>query len=119
MFGRNSRPVCAGTVLALLLGGEGVALAQTAGWQVAAPVNTYGYVLDQISVFATRGAKQLLDIPQTVTVIGREEMDQRMVRDIDDLTRYEPGVKVDRQTSRTDPFSNLGGFTIRGVTGNR
>jgi hemoglobin/transferrin/lactoferrin receptor protein len=114
-----SQPARAGALLALLLTGGGGALAQTAGRQVAPPVNTYGYVLDQISIFADRGAKQLLDIPQTVTVITREEMDQRMVRDIDDLTRYEPGVKVDRQTSRTDPFSNLGGFTIRGVTGNR
>jgi hemoglobin/transferrin/lactoferrin receptor protein len=119
MFRRNSRRACAGALLAWLLGSEGAALAQTAGRQVVAPVNTYSYVLDQISIFAVRGAKQLLDIPQTVTVIGRSEMDQRMVRDIDDLTKYEPGVKVDRQTSRTDPFSNLGGFTIRGVGGNR
>jgi hemoglobin/transferrin/lactoferrin receptor protein len=81
-----------------------------------APAQT---LLEPISVYAERGAKQVLDIPQTVTVIGRQELDQRMVRDIDDLTRYEPGIKVDRQTSRTDPFSNLSGFTIRGVTGNR
>jgi len=75
MFRRNSRPACAGTLLALLLASG--ALAQTAGRQVAAPVNTYSYVLDQISVFAARGEKQLLDVPQTVTVIGRSEMDQR------------------------------------------
>ena len=77
------------------------------------------FVLDQISVIAARNARQLLDIPATVTVIDRKEIEKNMVRDIDDLVRYEPGIKVDRQTSGTDPFGNLGGFTIRGVGGNR
>ncbi|MFX5562973.1 TonB-dependent receptor plug domain-containing protein, partial [Acinetobacter baumannii] len=70
-------------------------------------------------VTATREERQRLDVPANVTVISREQMDDRATRDIQDLVRYEPGVSVDRVTTGTDPWHNLGGFTIRGVTGNR
>lgn len=75
--------------------------------------------LDQITITATRSEKQALDVPGTVTVISRQELDERMIRDTQDLVRYEPGVSVNRITSGTDPFGNYGGFTIRGVGGNR
>ena len=63
--------------------------------------------------------RQVLDLPQNVTVIGRQELDERMVRDVQDLVRYEPGISVAKTTSGTDPFGNLAGFTIRGVSNNR
>lgn len=75
--------------------------------------------LDQITVTATRGEKQVLDVPGTVNVITRQELDERITRDTQDLVRYQPGVSVNRQTTGTDPFGNYGGFTIRGVGGNR
>lgn len=75
--------------------------------------------LDQITVTATRGEKQVLDVPGTVNVISRQDLDERQTRDSQDLVRYQPGVSVSRQTSGTDPFGNFGGFTIRGVGGNR
>src|SRR5690242_19123901 len=71
--------------------------------------------LDQITVTATRTEKQVLDVPGVVSVISRQELDERMIRDTQDLVRYEPGVSVNRITSGTDPFGNYGGFTIRGV----
>jgi hemoglobin/transferrin/lactoferrin receptor protein len=79
----------------------------------------YGVSLDPISVYADRNARQVLDLPQNVTVIGRQELDERMVRDVQDLVRYEPGITVAKTTSGTDPFGNLAGFTIRGVSNNR
>lgn len=79
----------------------------------------YGVMLDTISIYADRNPKKPLDIAQNVTVIGRQELDERQVRDIQDLVRYEPGVSVAKITSGTDPFGNLGGFTIRGVSNNR
>ena len=79
----------------------------------------YGVMLDTISVYADRNARQALDLPQNVTVIGRQELDERMVRDVQDLVRYEPGITVAKTTSGTDPFGNLAGFTIRGVSNNR
>jgi len=75
--------------------------------------------LDQITVLATRSPEQVLDVPATVSVITREQLEQRGTRDTQDLVRYEPGVSVPRQTSGTDPFGNYGGFVIRGVGGNR
>ncbi|MFD1332844.1 TonB-dependent hemoglobin/transferrin/lactoferrin family receptor [Methylopila musalis] len=78
-----------------------------------------GTPLDEISVTATRQATQVLDVPGTVSVIGRKQIDDRQIRDAQDIVRYEPGINVPRQTSGTDPFGNLGSFSIRGVGGNR
>ncbi|KAA0968136.1 TonB-dependent hemoglobin/transferrin/lactoferrin family receptor [Aureimonas fodinaquatilis] len=75
--------------------------------------------LNEVVVLSTRGEKRLLDVPQTISVIGRAEMDERNVRDIQDLVRYEPGVSVNRTTSITNPWGQLAGFTIRGMSGNR
>lgn len=75
--------------------------------------------LDEISVVATRQATQVLDIPGTVSVISRRQLQTHIVQDNQDLVRYQPGISVGRQTSGTDPFGNVGGFTIRGVSGNR
>ena len=84
--------------------------------QVPGPVTN---TLAPISVTATREATTLSETPANVSVIGRDEMDRRMQNSIQDLIRYEPGVVVDRVTSGADPFKSLGGFTIRGVSGNR
>lgn len=89
---------------------------QQAAERIAA---SYGVMLDEVSVYADRNARQVLNLPQNVTVIGRKELDDRMVRDVQDLVRYEPGITVAKTTSSTDPFGNMAGFTIRGVSNNR
>lgn len=76
-------------------------------------------IAKRITVTATRSTKSVLDVPQTVTVIDQTTLEKHQVRDIQDLVRYEPGISVDRQTSITNPFSQLNGFSIRGVGGNR
>ncbi|GJE75084.1 Heme/hemopexin utilization protein C [Methylorubrum suomiense] len=75
--------------------------------------------LDMITVTATRQPTLALDAPATVTVISREQIQSRVTRDVQDLMRYQPGVDIGRVTSATDPWHNLGSFTIRGVTNNR
>jgi len=104
--------------LAALLSSTALSIAQAqtvpADARSAEPI-----ALDQITVTATRGEKQVLDVPGTVNVITRQELDERITRDTQDLVRYQPGVSVNRQTTSTDPFGNYGGFTIRGVGGNR
>lgn len=89
---------------------------QQAAERIAA---AYGVMLDEVSVYADRNARQVLNLPQNVTVIGRKELDDRMIRDVQDLVRYEPGISVAKTTSSTDPFGNMAGFTIRGVSNNR
>lgn len=76
-------------------------------------------LLGRVTVIAQRGAHDLMDVPQNVTILTGEEIDRRMVRDMQDLIRYQPGISVDRETSLNNPFGQLGSFTIRGVGGNR
>ncbi|UYV35630.1 TonB-dependent hemoglobin/transferrin/lactoferrin family receptor [Rhodobacteraceae bacterium D3-12] len=75
--------------------------------------------LDPIVVNTDREGKDPLDVPANITVIGGEEINNRQIGDIEQLVRRLPGVEVNRQTSGADPFSTFGGFTIRGVGGNR
>ncbi|WP_332712117.1 TonB-dependent hemoglobin/transferrin/lactoferrin family receptor [Pelagibacterium mangrovi] len=97
------------------LGGSATAQTQP-GVELTA---TQGIMLDRLVITATRDARRVLDVPATVTVIGSEEIEDRLVRDIQDLVRHEPGVSVDRQTSLTNPFGQLTSFSIRGMSGNR
>ncbi len=76
-------------------------------------------ILERITVYASRSAKNVLDVPQNVAVIDAETLEAHVVRDIQDLVRYEPGIAVTRTTSITNPGGQLNSFTIRGVSGNR
>jgi hemoglobin/transferrin/lactoferrin receptor protein len=89
---------------------------EAAGRRVA---ESYGVMLDEISIYADRGPQPFLQQTQNVTVIDRKTIEERQIRDIQDLVRYVPGVTVSKTTSGTDPFGNLAGFTIRGVSNNR
>jgi hemoglobin/transferrin/lactoferrin receptor protein len=71
--------------------------------------------LDRVVVVATLGARAIVDVPNTVDAIDREDMDAHLVRDLKDLFRYEPGISV---TSGFGRFG-LGDIRIRGLGGNR
>lgn len=71
--------------------------------------------LDVLVISATRSARALHDVPVSVDVIEREQLDTQLIRDMRQLVRYEPGVSV---TSGYGRFG-LGGFRIRGLDGNR
>lgn len=79
----------------------------------------------EITVTATRGEKRVEDVPQTVSVIDAATIDDRLIADIKDLVRYEPGVAVRRAPARfTAAGASTGrdrdsGFNIRGLEGNR
>ena len=75
--------------------------------------------LGTITLNTDRAGGQVLDVPANVTVIDDDEIDDRHITDMEELVRNVPGVTAPRQTSGTDPFSTFGGFTIRGVGGNR
>lgn len=76
-------------------------------------------LLDRLVISATRQSKRLLEVPQTITVVTQEDLAKHVVRDMQDLVRYEPGVTVDRPTSITNPWGQLNSFSIRGMGGNR
>ena len=71
--------------------------------------------LDEISVTATRNNAAIGNVPGTVSVIKAEEQERIGTKDIRDVVRYEPGVSVSNNPTR----SGLGSFTIRGIGGNR
>lgn len=78
-----------------------------------------------VTVTATRGDKFVEDVPQTVSVIDAATIQDRLINDVKDLVRYEPGVAVRRAPARfTAAGSSTGrdrdsGFNIRGLEGNR
>ena len=55
-------------------------------------------LLERLVISSTRQAKRLLEVPQTITVVTQEDLEKRVVRDMQDLVRYEPGVSVDSHT---------------------
>jgi hemoglobin/transferrin/lactoferrin receptor protein len=75
--------------------------------------------LGQIILSTDRANREVLDLAANVTVVGGEEIEDHDISNMQDLVRNVPGVTVGRQTTGADPFSTFGGFTIRGVGGNR
>ncbi|WP_115553060.1 TonB-dependent hemoglobin/transferrin/lactoferrin family receptor [Xanthomonas arboricola] len=71
---------------------------------------------DRLQVTATRTQRALIDVPATVDVIDREQLDNQLVRELKDLFRYTPGVSV---TSNSGRFAGASGIRIRGLDGNR
>ncbi|MFV3127464.1 TonB-dependent hemoglobin/transferrin/lactoferrin family receptor [Niveispirillum sp. KHB5.9] len=94
--------------------GQDVQVADAAATQVS-----------EITVIATRTPKETVEAPATVSVIDQGKIKDRLVTDIKDLIRYEPGVSVRAAPSRfTAAGANTGrdgnsGFNIRGLEGNR
>ncbi|MEE4278953.1 MAG: TonB-dependent hemoglobin/transferrin/lactoferrin family receptor [Halieaceae bacterium] len=74
-----------------------------------------GLQLESVTVVGTRTERTLGEVEATISVYDQEDIERRLVRDIQDLVRYEPGVSVGGTGSRF----GLEGFTIRGVGGNR
>ncbi|MGJ3441279.1 TonB-dependent receptor [Pseudomonas sp. Je.1.5.c] len=71
--------------------------------------------LQQLTVSATRSAQDVSQVPSTVSVQTREQLDRQNVNDIQQLVRYEPGVSV----GGTGQRSGLNGYNIRGIDGER
>ncbi|MFT3725818.1 MAG: TonB-dependent hemoglobin/transferrin/lactoferrin family receptor [Hyphomonadaceae bacterium] len=115
----------AGTVFStvtLALGG-GMAFAQSApAVETDAPPSGER---DQVTVTATRVEQSIDEVPATVTVITAEKIEDELVTDIKDLTRFEPGVSVRASPARFGAALGAtgrdrnSGFNIRGLEGNR
>ncbi|WHS61648.1 TonB-dependent receptor [Pseudomonas sp. G2-4] len=71
--------------------------------------------LQQVTISATRQEQDITDVPSTVTVHDRQELDRNNVNTLKDLVRYEPGVSVGGAGQR----GGISGYNIRGIDGNR
>ena len=71
--------------------------------------------LPEIAVSATGFEEDTADVPATISSTNAQQMQRGLVRSLQDLIRYEPGVSV---TSDPNRFG-ASGFNIRGLDGNR
>lgn len=115
------RPTLLSLALGLLLPGLAQAQSATAAdadAAVAATITTAATAateFDRVVVTATRTERVVADVPNTVDLIERERMDALLVRDLQDLFRYEPGITVGSSFGRF----GIGDIRIRGLGGNR
>ena len=100
-----------------LLQGTGLSYRKISNGNVVLERQTSGkaIALQQMTVSATRSAQDVSQVPSTVSVQTREQLDQQNVNNIKDLVRYEPGVSV----AGTGQRSGLNGYNIRGIDGER
>lgn len=70
---------------------------------------------DSVTVSATMNPVKVKDTPGTVSVIDAETIERRMIENVADLIKFEPGVYIESNLTRV----GLNGFNIRGIGGNR
>ena len=70
--------------------------------------------IEEVIVSTTLLPRSLEDIAGTVSVIGREDMERQLADDLNDITRFQPGVSMDSASRGGNQ-----GFVIRGIGGNR
>ncbi|PVZ40709.1 TonB-dependent receptor [Pseudomonas sp. CC120222-01a] len=100
-----------------LLQGTGLGFRKISNGNVVLERQSAGNViaLQQMTVSATRSAQDVSQVPSTVSVQTREQLDRQNVNNIQELVRYEPGVSV----GGTGQRSGLNGYNIRGIDGER
>jgi sirohydrochlorin ferrochelatase len=79
----------------------------------AAP--TAASLFDSVTVSATLNPSAIRETPGTVAVIDHTTIANRLVENVADLVKFEPGVYVETTANRV----GLNGFNIRGIGGNR
>ena len=71
--------------------------------------------LDEVTVSATFNPASIRETPGTVSVIDDETIANRLIENVGDLVKFEPGVYLESNLNRV----GLNGFNIRGIGGNR
>jgi iron complex outermembrane recepter protein len=82
------------------------ALAQT----MAKSAESQGPTIEEITVTATRRAEALSKVSISVSTFSAEQMDDRGVKDFDDLVRLSPGLNLTRQSA-----TGANQISIRGI----
>lgn len=109
----NNGPSVIATFTLVSVAALAAALPATADAQTAAA--PAGTPLPEIAVSASRVEEDVRDVPATISTIEARDIDRNLVRSIQDLIRYEPGVSVASDPARFGASS----FNIRGLDGNR
>jgi iron complex outermembrane receptor protein len=94
-------------VAVLLPAAPPTALAQI----VTKPAESQGPAIEEIVVTATRRAEPLSKVAISVSTFSAEQMDDRGVKDFDDLVRLSPGLNLTRQSA-----TGANQISIRGIS---
>lgn len=102
------------SVLGVLASGAGgvSAAPPPASSQPESPAKT---TFDAITVVASKAELRLGDVPATLTVVEREELDRHQAQTLADMVRSQPGVSATGSAGRF----GLDGLRVRGMEGNR
>ena len=76
----------------------GIAVAVPLAQAQTAPAAGASLGIEEVVVTATRRSELLSDVPISVTSFGDEELQQRGVKQFDDLVRLTPGLNLSRQS---------------------
>ena len=98
-----------------LIAAELLAAAARADGPAVEPSGGAAEIFDVVTVVASKVEERVGEIAGTATVVGREEMDRRLVQGAEDAVRYEPGVSATGQAGRF----GFAGFRVRGIDGDR
>jgi len=70
------------------------------------------HLLPEVVVTATRNAQDIEDVPQSMTVVGRKDLETRQPLNLNEALREEPGVFANQAAPQGTPI-------IRGLNGNK
>src|ERR1700686_5092150 len=73
--------------------------------------------LQEIVVTATRHEESLSKVPISVTALTQEAMDIRGIKDIQDVARFTPGVRIDNTGSNNIAIRGISSSGGAGTTG--
>jgi len=77
------------------------------------------FVLDRVTVAATRTEQKIENVANSVSVITEDDIENNLSGDIRELIRYEPGVEVGSASGQDASRFGSKGFNIRGMDENR
>lgn len=101
-----------------------LALSAQAQDSAAAKTEAASTRLEEVTVSATRSARKVDQVPNTVSVITRKQMDAKVVHNLKDMLEGELDLSVRQASSRFSVASGTGrggveGINIRGLEGNQ
>jgi iron complex outermembrane recepter protein len=75
--------------------------------------------LDEVSVTATREARTTAEVPQAITVVGKEAMDQKKMFNVKEALQETPGVLIDSKNGGFDARLIIRGAGLKAAYGIR
>src|SRR5215831_3573093 len=73
--------------------------------------------LEEIVVTATRRSEVLSHVPISVTALSQDSLDERGVKDFEDIVRYTPGVNIDNSITNAISIRGISSSGGAGTTG--